>query len=287
MKIAFLPSAPSTVATPLLVVPVADAGDKTPAPELLTSDPALQALTAPLIAAGDLTGKFAEAVWLLSPATVSAQRILFLGAGKRDKFCLPELRQLAGAAARAAKSKKIKSFALILPTLVEAPAAAQTAAEGIITGNFDVDTYRSDRLDQQLTEATLLIPPAAAADSVEQAIAEGVIVAESQNLTRALALEPSNLMTPTILAERARAMCAETGLACEVYGPDKIRELKMGAFWSVAQGSEQEPRLVVMRYEPAPAGQRYPPHPSSAWSARASPLTPAASASSPPTTWRR
>ena len=253
MKITFLPSAPSTIATPLLVVAVADTGDKTPAPELLSSDPALLALAAPLIAAGDLTGKFAEPVWLLSPATVPAQRVLFLGAGKRDEFCLSELRKLAGAAARAAKSKKIKSFVLVLPTLVEAPAAAQAATEGIIAADFDVDTYRSDRKDLQLTEATLLIPPTIDANPVERAINEGVILAESQNLTRALALEPSNLMTPTILAERARAMCAETGLACEVYGPDKIKELKMGAFWSVAQGSEEEPRLVVMRYEPASA----------------------------------
>lgn len=263
MKITFLPSVLSTIATPLLVVPVADNGDKTPAPELLSSDPALLALAAPLIAAADLTGKFAEPVWLLSPAPAAgpapaaAQRILFLGAGKRDKFCIAELRKLAGATARIAKSKNIKSFALVLPILSETqdavPAAAQAAAEGILAANFDVDTYRSDRKDQQLTDATLLIPPTSDSKAVELAIAKGVILAESQNLTRSLALEPSNFMTPTILAERARAMCAENGLACEVYGPDKIKELKMGAFWSVAQGSEQEPRLVVMRYEPAPA----------------------------------
>ncbi len=57
-------------------------------------------------------------------------------------------------------------------------------------------------------------------------------------------------MTPTILAERAKKMCDETGLKCEIYGPDKIQELKMGAFWSVSQGSDEEPRLIVMRYEP-------------------------------------
>ena len=253
MKIASLTSTPSTVATPLLVLAVADAGYKTPAPELLSSDPALLALAAPLIAAADLTGKFAEAVWLLAPSPAVAQRILFLGAGKRDKFCLTELRKLAGAAARAAKAKNIKSFALVLPTLVEAAAAAQAATEGIIAANFDVDTYRSDRKDQQLTEATLFVPAPADAQAVELAIAEGVILAESQNLTRTLALEPSNLMTPTILAERARAMCAEVGLSCEVHGPAKIKELKMGAFWSVSQGSEEEPRLVVMRYEPGTA----------------------------------
>src|SRR5208337_778788 len=58
---------------------------------------------------------------------------------------------------------------------------------------------------------------------------------------------------PSVLAERARKMCDETGLKCEIYGPDKIKELKMGAFWSVAQGSDEEPRLIVMRYEPAGA----------------------------------
>ena len=187
------------------------------------------------------------------PPDVAAQRILFLGAGKRDKFSLSQLRNLAGAAARAAKSKNIKSFVLVLPELLEIPAAAQAAVEGIVAGDFDVDTYRSDRKDQQLTDVTLAIPAAADAGAVFQAIAEGAILAESQNFTRTLALEPSNLMTPTMLADHARAMCEEVGLACEVYGPDKLKELKMGAFLSVSQGSEEEPRLVVMRYEPASA----------------------------------
>jgi leucyl aminopeptidase len=253
MKIEISTSAPSAIATPLLVILVADTGDKTPVPELLTTDPVLQALAAPLIAAADLTGKFVDPVWLLSPTGVSPQRILFLGAGKRDKLCITELRKLAGAAARAAKAKDIKSFVLILPALIEAPAAAQAATEGIITGDFDVDTYRSDRKDQQLADVTLAIPADADAGATYQAIAEGAILAESQNLTRTLALEPSNLMTPTMLAENARAMCEEVGLECKVYGPDKIKELKMGAFWSVSQGSEEEPRLVVMRYEPASA----------------------------------
>jgi leucyl aminopeptidase len=48
-------------------------------------------------------------------------------------------------------------------------------------------------------------------------------------------------------------MCQEVGLKCEVYGADKIKELKMGAFWSVAQGSDEPPALIVMTYEPAGA----------------------------------
>jgi leucyl aminopeptidase len=253
MKIAVSPAAPSAIQTPLLVVPVADNGDKVPIPELLSSDPALQALAAPLFAAADITGKFVEAVWQLAPTGVAAQRVLFLGAGKKDKFCLSEIRNFAGAAARLAKAKNIKSFVLVLPTLVDLAASAQAATEGVVTGDFDVDTYRSDRKDQQLVEVTLSVPESADAKAIYLSVAEGAILAESQNLTRELALEPSNMMTPIILANRAKAMCDEAGLACEIYGPDKMKELKMGAFLSVGQGSDEESRLVVMRYEPAAA----------------------------------
>ena len=60
-------------------------------------------------------------------------------------------------------------------------------------------------------------------------------------------------MTPTILGQRASKMASEFGLKCEVYGAEKLHELKMGAFWSVTQGSEEPPALIVMTYEPAEA----------------------------------
>ena len=63
-------------------------------------------------------------------------------------------------------------------------------------------------------------------------------------------------MTPTMLADRAKKMAQEVGLKCEVYGADKIKELKMGAFWSVAQGSDEPPALIVLKYEPAGAPEK-------------------------------
>src|SRR5207253_3571971 len=92
--------------------------------------------------------------------------------------------------------------------------------------------------------------------ALEKAASEAQIIGESQNFTRDLVNEPSNRMTPTILAERAKKMSDEVGLKCEVYGADKIKELKMGAFWSVAQGSDEPPALIVLRYEPAGAPEQ-------------------------------
>jgi leucyl aminopeptidase len=77
-----------------------------------------------------------------------------------------------------------------------------------------------------------------------------VIIGESQNFTRVLVNEPGNKLTPTILGQRAAEMAKEVGLGCEVDSTEKLHELKMGAFWSVAQGSEEPPALIVLRYEP-------------------------------------
>ena len=91
--------------------------------------------------------------------------------------------------------------------------------------------------------------------AIEAGLREGVILGEAQNFTRTLVNEPSNVLTPTVLGQRAAEMCRQFGLQCEVYGADKLKELKMGAFWGVTKGSEEPPALIVMTYEPknAPA----------------------------------
>jgi leucyl aminopeptidase len=56
-----------------------------------------------------------------------------------------------------------------------------------------------------------------------------------------------------VLGQKAAEMCGQYGLKCEVYGAEKLKELKMGAFWAVAKGSQEPPALIVMTYEPAKA----------------------------------
>ncbi len=131
----------------------------------------------------------------------------------------------------------------------------RAAVEGAFVGNFDTDYYKTDRRnnDQKIDAITIVVP--GDTKSLEGALQAARIVGESQNFTRDLGNEPSNRMTPTILAERAKKMAAEVGLQCETYGADKIKELKMGAFWGVAQGSDEPPALIVLRYEPEGAAK--------------------------------
>ncbi len=240
------------VETECLAVVVLDHGskDKTEI-KVESSDATIQDITADVMATGEVTGKIFETTLLHRPAKLKAKRLLLLGGGKAKNFNASELRKLAGTAVRFLKPKGIRSFAFLAPEHTKSDEAVKAIVEGAFVGNFDPDTYKSDRKDQKIDSVTVVARGDQA--SLQKAMDEARIVGESQNFTRELVNEPGNRMTPTILAERARKMAQEVGLKFEAYGADKLKELKMGAFWGVAQGSDEPPALIIMRYEPVGA----------------------------------
>jgi leucyl aminopeptidase len=262
-------SVPSQVETDCLVVVVLDHADKNqgekasdkdkPAPSVATSDAAVHAAAQDVIASGEVTAKAFETTLLHRPAGLKAKRLLLLGGGKAKTFSASDLRKLAGAAVRTLKAKSLRSFAFVVPETsaqganIAPPEAVRAIVEGALIGSFEPDYYKSDRKDERIEAITIVTQ--ADPKALPAAIDAGRIVAESQNFTRDLVNEPSNRMTPTVLAERARKMAAEAGLKCETYSTDKIKELKMGAFWGVAQGSDEPPVLIVLRYEPEGAAK--------------------------------
>ena len=235
-----------------LVAVVLDRGekDKTEA-YVASSEKALQDAAAEVISSGEVSSKSFETTLLHHPAKLKAKRLLLLGGGKAKKFSVSELRKLAGAATRTLKSRSLRSFAFLAPDTIKLEDAVRAIVEGAFIGNFDPDTYKSDRKDQKIDALTIVARGDQGA--LLKAMEEARVIGESQNFTRELVNEPSNRMTPSVLADHARRMSQQVGLKCEVYGADKIKELKMGAFWGVAQGSDEPPALIVMRYEPAGA----------------------------------
>jgi leucyl aminopeptidase len=225
--------------------------DRKPQLKVATADAAVQALASDLLGSGEVSGKAFETNLMHKPAGVKAKRVLLVSGGSAKKFSSYDLRRVAGTAARSLKSRGLRSFAFVAPTNIPADEAVRAIVEGAHVGNFDPDYYRSDRKDQKIDAITVVASGDKSA--LEKAAGEAQIVGDSQNFTRDLVNEPSNRMTPTILAERAKKMSAEVGLKCEVYGAEWIKEKKMGAFWSVAQGSDEPPALIVMTYEPAGA----------------------------------
>ena len=194
-----------------------------------------------LRASGEFTGKPGELAVQHLPQGLAAKRLAVAGGGKREKFDAPALRRAVGSVVRALKQKGVKKLAWLL-----ADGDPEAAVEGAILGNFEPDRHKPST-DAKSLDAFILIAP----ETARAAFERGKILGDSQNFTRELVNEPANLMTPLLLADRARAMAAEVGLEFEVLDEPRMRQLGMGSLLGVAQGSAEPPALIVIRYKPA------------------------------------
>ncbi|MGA8532010.1 MAG: leucyl aminopeptidase [Acidobacteriaceae bacterium] len=257
MKTNLITVSVSEVATELLAVFAFDAStgkakDAKPEVRLVSEDSSLAQASESVLSSGEFKAEPNETLLLHAPAGLKAKRLLVVGLGKVARLTPHEVRKGAGLAVRFAKQRGLRELAISVPVgePLEAKLTVRAVAEGAILADFDSDTYRSDRKDRSVQSAAIVVPAGLNPAAAEAGLREGVILAESQNFSRALVNEPGNRLTPTIFGERAAAMCREVGLQCSVYGADKLHELQMGAFLSVAQGSEEPPALIVMTWAP-------------------------------------
>jgi leucyl aminopeptidase len=188
-------------------------------------------------------------------------RALVVGMGGRDEF-EPERARVAGAiAARTAGSMDATSMTLAGPTADDPKALATAAVEGAILGSYRFDRFKSkkdgdadagDGESGKHLEALTVIGDGAIGAAVDAAR----IGAEAENFARELQDLPSNVVTPSYLSGRAKAIAEEhSTVTCEVMGRKQIADKGMGGLVAVSQGTEEEPQLIVLRYEAGGDGE--------------------------------
>ena len=209
-----------------------------------------------LVASGEITGKALEMVLLHFPQGLAAQKLLLVGAGKPGKFAVSDLRKIAGSALRFLKTRGAKKLVFLAREGERGAEAVRAVTEGLILGDFESDKYRSEKKNREVALVSLAGFNGGLGANLQEAVEHGRVVAESQNFARDLINEPSNRLTPRMLAEKAEAMAEDVGLGVEILDERRIAELKMGALLGVAQGSVEPPRVIILRYMPSrtPAG---------------------------------
>ena len=189
-----------------------------------------------------------------APAGLKAARLLLVGAGKKEPFNSATLRKISGAALRYLKGRSVKNLALLVREGDAKEELAQAIVEGALTADFESDKYKTDKKNDKRIDCVSIAGYSEAERAAgEKGLTKGRIIADSQNFARDLINEPSNKMTPTILAQKAEAMAKAAGLSVEILDEKRIAELKMGALLSVAQGSVEPPRMMVITYNPPTA----------------------------------
>jgi leucyl aminopeptidase len=167
------------------------------------------------------------------------RRYVLAGLGKRDEFDDERARVAAATVAGRAKELGTRVLCWELPHHVEAPGFV----EGTVLAAYEYTAYKTgDDNGPQIDELIVSAHHDVSAD-VERA----AIAAEAANAARDLQNAPANDLTPTKFAERAQALA---GVRVDVWGRDQIVDAGMGAFAAVARGSDEEPRLITIRYDP-------------------------------------
>jgi leucyl aminopeptidase len=219
---------------------------------LVEIDQSANGLLKKLVKSGELTGKTLEFTLIHAPAGLAAPRLLLVGAGKREQFNGATLRKIAGAATRSLKAKGAKKIAFLVGENDANEGTAQAITEAVTTANFETDKYKTDKKNDKNIDAMLIVGyPESGRSAGEAGISKGRTIGDAQNFTRDLVNEPSNKLTPRVLAEKAEVMAREAGLAVEVLDERRIAELKMGALIGVAQGGPEPARVIVITYVPA------------------------------------
>ncbi|OLC52633.1 MAG: hypothetical protein AUH85_16495 [Chloroflexi bacterium 13_1_40CM_4_68_4] len=184
----------------------------------------------------------------VTPSHTADLRIVVVGMGKATELDAERTRNIAAAGIKSLWRSNAKRVAIFVPAgALDETSATQAAAEGAVYAMWRPEVHRTREDEKRLPpiDSVVLVTAKPQTD----AIARGQAIGEATNLQRRLSNEPANKMTPTILADEARALAKRTGVQIEVLDEDKCRALGMGSYLSVAQGSHQPPRFIVLRYK--------------------------------------
>ena len=191
---------------------------------------------------------------LAAAGELKAGRLLAIGAGDAETVSRQVVVRIGSAIERRLAGRSVKSLAIWLgdlPALVDggAEAVAELLARGVVEGSFEPATIYRDNVKSVPPELAelILVAPGANVAALAKAAERGVIIGEGANLARRLDNRSANDVSPEVLAQEARAIAEQHGLAIDVIEPAKAEELGMGMFLAVGRGSSNPPRMIVLR----------------------------------------
>ena len=219
-------------------------------------DRVLDGAISSLIEDGEIKGKRGELTLLHTFGRLPAKRVVVAGLGESDSLDINTIRALAASVGRFLRTRGVTDYASVVHGTgiggLGAADCAQAVVEGSELGLYKYDKHKSDKSGPQVEAITLVESDESTVADIETGVNRGRIIADAVNLCRSMANEPPNFMTPTVMAETALEVATATGIEIEVLDRPQMAELGMGALLGVAQGSEEPPKLIILRYHGDP-----------------------------------
>ncbi len=255
MEFTIKTGSPAKLKTGLLVLG-AFAGGKLPA-LTAAADGAAEGRIAALIKRGDLEDKAGSTLLLPDLPGVQAERVLLVSLGKEDELGDKAWRDALAAAAKALAATPAKDAVVALADVEldkrALPWRLQQSARILADGAYRFDALKSDKDKKDkkhrgAKKLVLLVTSELTAE-LDTAVLQGHAIATGMALAKDLGNLPGNICTPTHLAETAESLGKQHKFDVEVLDRDDMEKLGMGSFLSVARGSHQPPKFIVMHYK--------------------------------------
>jgi leucyl aminopeptidase len=210
-----------------------------------------------VLARGDLEGELGTALLLQDLADIAAERVLLVGLGAEGEFRESSYRTALSCAMTTLRSTGAAQATLCLPELPvpgrDRAWKIEQAVLAVMEGIYRFDQLKSKPPQGRRALESVILPIADASETsaMEAIIRRAAAIAEGVLLARDLGNMPANLCTPTYLAEQAQELGKRHGFRVNILEREEIAKLGMGAFFAVARGSRQPPKLIVMEYSGA------------------------------------
>ncbi|MCU1347959.1 MAG: aminopeptidase [Acidobacteria bacterium] len=220
-------------------------------------DPQLPKDVAKAIGESGFTGRSEESITLLAG---EPRKVTLIGLGKEEALTLRGLRAALFSVAKTAKRHRDANIAVVYPYNVPKATAEETLrliADHLAQSDYKYDQFLTKQKNDQPPAITATIVAPSVFDPKQLRVIQTEVraIADGVRTVRDLGNGPSNVVTPTTLAQRAEEVAREIGIKCTVYGRKEIEKLKMGGLIAVNRGSAEEPRFIVMEYAPKRARQ--------------------------------
>ena len=179
--------------------------------------------------------------------------VVTVSAGPADELDREVVRKVGATGIRRLIGRHASSLAVWLDPLAAVEGGVATAAElvvrGVVEGAFEPKAiYREDTdAAPPAIDELLLVASEGDAGSLEKAAERGRIMGEGANIARRLSNRAANDVSPQVLADEASALASEHGLWIDVIDEKRAKDMGMGMFLAVGQGSDNPPRMIVMR----------------------------------------
>ncbi len=251
MQIRVVTDQPWEVPADLLVIPVV--GDPDFTGDLDVLDRRTGGELRALATFGELRGRRYPKT-LAASGDLPVRHVLMVATGDALVLDRETARRMGATAIRRLIDREATTMAVWLSPLADhldggMPLAAELVARGVVEGTFDPKTiYRPDSDEAPpVLDQLVLIAPGADAAAVARSAERGQIIGDGANIARRLANRSANDVSPEVLADEARAIAEAHGLWIDVIDEKRAAEMGMGLFLAVGKGSDNPPRMIVMR----------------------------------------